>query len=143
MSRYALLQIGSLHLTHDGTSGGVPCKVLVQNEAAFASALVTSAAAALDFTPHVQAVDRGVKGIEFVPVFDYCPEALLADLVELLTTALADGEAVRVICTSLTSFDVMALPLTFESGELFKFESRSGGIAKGVQFRFISVSQGA
>lgn len=137
-SRSAEVKIGSLHLTHDGTSTGRPCKVVVLNEAAFASSFATTSEPALDFTVHTQAINRGVRGIVFFVRVEYINESVLASIITQLSTALSSGGGVRVVVTSLTSFDVMAMPVTTDDGALYTFESRSGGFAKNVQFRFIS-----
>ena len=142
MSRTAQVKIGSVHLTHDGTSGGRPCKVTVEQESAFASALAGNTVVAADATPHTQLISRGVKGIEFGVLIEYCPESLLSSILGQLTTALAGTGTVRVTCDSLTDFDVLAAP-QFQDGALFTFESRSGGYAKGVRLRFISTAAGA
>lgn len=142
MSRYARVKIGGTHLTADGTEGATPCKVTVSNESAFASPYAAAAQVAADGTPHTQVVARGVRGVEFVVLVEQCPEAVLALVLAELNLALSSLSAVRVVATSLTDFDVMASPLTFDGGQVFTFESRSGGFARGVQFRFISTAPG-
>lgn len=142
-SRYAEVQVGSVHLTHDGTDTGRPCKVSVPNESAFASTLGATPQSAADGTVYVQSIDRGVKGIEFFVVAEQLSETVLASITAQLNTGLSTGAGVRVVVTSLTDFDVTALPLPDESGQLFTFESRSGGYAKGVRFKFISTGAGA
>lgn len=143
MSRSAAVQIGTTHLTHDGTSTGRPCKCSVQNEGAFASAFGATARSAADGTVYVQTINRGVQGIELVVVAEYLSEAVLAQIVSQLNAGLSSGDGVRVVVDSLTDFDVTAMPLPDEAGQLFTFESRSGGQAQGVRFRFISTGAGA
>ena len=143
MSRYALVQIGTVHLTSDGTSDGRPCKVAVPNESAFATTFGAGAQSAADGTVYVQTIDRGVQGIEFFVVAEHLSETVLASITTQLNTGLSSGDGVRVQCESLTDFDVMAMPLPDETGQLFTFESRSGGFAKNVRFRFISTGAGS
>lgn len=143
MSRTAKVQIGTTHLTHDGTSGGRPCKCSVQNEGAFASSFGATPRVAADGSVYVQAIDRGVRGVEFVVVPEYLAETVLAQIITQLNAGLSSGTGVRVVVDSLTDFDVMAMPLPAEAGQLFTFESRSGGQVQGVRFRFISTGAGA
>lgn len=143
MSRYARVQLGTTYLTSDGTSDGRPCKVSVPNEAAFASSFGATPQTAADGTIYVQTVNRGVQGIEFFIVAEHLAEAVLAQIITQLNTGLSSGAGVRVIVDSLTDFDVMAMPLPDEAGQLFTFESRSGGYARGVRVRFISIGAGA
>lgn len=136
--RYARVQIGALYLTSDGTQFGAPCRCRVENEAAFASSLSASTVLAVDATPHTQVFDRGVRGIELTVVIEYCPETLLASLVSLLNNALQNLSTVRVTVQSLSDFDVQAVVQSQPDGSLYAWESRSGGIVKGVSIKFIS-----
>lgn len=142
-SRNAKVKIGATWLTHDGSAGGRLCKATVLNESAFASAYTATSEQALNFTVHTQVVNRGVKGIEFAVRAEYLAEDLLAAIITQLSTAFSSGASVRVVVDSLTDFDVMAMPVTGEGGALYTFESRSGGFAKNVQFKFISTGAGA
>jgi hypothetical protein len=142
-SRYAEVTIGGIYLTHDGTAGGRRCKVSVQNESAFASAYVASSEQSLDFTVHTQVASRGLKGVEFTVVVEYLSEAVLASILAQLDGALAALSAVRVVVASQTSFDVSASTVVTPEGQLYTFESRSGGFARDVQFKFISTGAGA
>lgn len=135
--RHARVKIGDLWLTSDGTAEGVPCRVRVENEAAFASALAANTVLAADATPHTQVFDRALRGIPFTVVVEFCPETLLDAIVAVLNAALAALSGVRVQCDSLNSFDVSAAIQT-QGGALYTWESRSGGIVKGVRFKFIS-----
>ncbi|HLM58900.1 MAG TPA: hypothetical protein VK422_22545 [Pyrinomonadaceae bacterium] len=139
--RYARIKIGELWLTADGTADGYPCRATVENEAAFASPFAVSHTQALDFTVHTQIAERGLTGIGFAVLLEYCPESLLDDLVEALETALGEGSGLRVVVESLTNFDVLALPV-FQGQQLFTWVSRSGGIAKTVRVNFISTGPG-
>lgn len=141
-SRYAEVQIGTVHLTSDGTADGRPCKAAVQNESAFATSLGAVAQTAADSTVYVQTVERGVKAVEFVVVVEQLSETVLAQMQSQLNTALSSGAGVRVVVESLTDFDVTAMPLPDESGQLFSYESRSGGFARNVRIRFISTGAG-
>lgn len=136
------VKIGTVYLTSDGTAGGTPLKALVPGESRFASAYAANSVHAADGTPHTQIINRGVKGVAFDVRAEYCPESLIALVVSQLNTALAAGTTVRVIVDSQTDFDVMAVPV-LQDGALYTFESRSGGIARGVLFKFLSVSAGA
>ncbi|HEV7375517.1 MAG TPA: hypothetical protein VGN95_12410 [Pyrinomonadaceae bacterium] len=140
--RFATGRLNDLYLTSDGTSTGIPCRVRVENQEAFASSYVISTAQALDFTVHSQLGNRGVKGLLFDLILDFCPETLLSSILELLNTALASLTTVRVRVTHLQTFDVQAVPLT-QDRKLYTFESRSGGIAKTVRLKFISTGPGA
>lgn len=139
--RYARVQIGGLYLTSDGTGAGTPCRARVEGESAFASPFAVTTTTALDFTPHTQIVNRGARGVPFVVVLDYCAETVLSSLLATLNAALSSRSAVRVRVTSLTNFDVEAVPQPQPDGALFSFESRSGGIAKGVRIGFTSRSE--
>lgn len=139
--RFATGKIGSVFLTSDGTEEGIPARVRVEGQELFASARVVAPTVALDFTVHAQVAARGVRSNEFLVILEFCPEALLAAIETLLEAALADLSTVRVQIAHLVTFDVMALPLMQER-KLFTVDSRSGGIAKNVRFKFISVSPG-
>lgn len=140
--RYATAQLDSLYLTSDGTADGIPCRVRVEGQEAFASNYVNSSAVALDFSVHSQVSDRGVKANEFFYVLEFCPESLLALIKTLLDAKIAAGETVRAKVQHLENFDVQAVPLT-QGGRLYTFENRSGGIARNVRLRFISTAPGA
>ena len=140
--RFAFVKIGSHWLTADGTESAPKCRCEVRNESAFASAYVVSTELALDFSAHSQVANRGVAGIPFTVRAPYASEAVVAAIVAELTAALAALSSVRVIVDSQTSFDVQAVPVVQEGGALFTFDSRSGGIAKGVSFNFISTGAG-
>jgi hypothetical protein len=140
--RYATGQLDDLFLTSDGTAEGIPCRVRVENQELFASSFVTSPSTALDFTVHTQVGEPGVKSREFFLVLEFCPETLLASIETLLNEAIADSTSVRVLVSHLKTFDVQAVPLA-QDRKLYTFESRSGGIAKNVRFRFIAIGAGA
>lgn len=142
MSRTAAVKIGTTHLTSDGTNAGRACKVRVENESAFASSFAANSVTALDSTVHTQIVGRGVRGIEFDVVAEFLYEDVLASILAQLNAALGASSPVRVVVDSLTDFDVMAVPV-FQGGQLFTFESRSGGVARNVRLRFISTAPGA
>lgn len=139
--RYATGRLDDLHLTSDGTEEGIPCRVRVEGQEQFASGYGNAPSVALDFTVHTQVSDRGVKANEFFLVMEFCPETLLASILTLLNAALDALTTVRVRVTHLETFDVLAVPLT-QDRRLYSFESRSGGIAKGVRLKFISIDSG-
>jgi len=140
-TRFASGRLNSVYFTSTGAISGAPCKVAVQGESAFASAYASNNVHAADGTPHTQTIDRGVKGIEFTLVFAFISEAVLALLVAQMNAALLALSTVRVVVDSLTDFDVMASPIS-QGGALYTFEGRSGGIAKNVQIKFVSVGVG-
>jgi hypothetical protein len=140
--RYAKVKIGSKWLTSDGAESSPESRCEVTNESAFASAYTASSEQALDFTVHSQIVNRGVRGIPFTVRAPYASEAVLAAIVADLTSALGSLASVRVISQSLNPFDVQAMPVPTDGGALYSFESRSGGIARGVTFSFISTGAG-
>jgi hypothetical protein len=140
--RFATGRLNDLYLTDDGAADGIPCRVRVEGQEAFASNYVNSLQTALDFTTHTQFSARGVKSNEFFLILDFCPETLLSSILTLLDAAIASLAPVRVIVSHLETFDVMAMPLT-QGQKLFTFESRSGGIAKNVRLRFISTAPGS
>lgn len=135
--RYARVQINDLFLTSDGTAAGVWCRTRVENEAAFASSLAVNTVLSVDATPLSQILDRSLRGIPFTVVIEYCPESLLESLIAAFNAALISSGTVRVVCDSLTDFDVEA-NIQPQNGALYTWESRSGGIVKGVRFKFIS-----
>ncbi|MBA3716264.1 MAG: hypothetical protein H0W76_28055 [Pyrinomonadaceae bacterium] len=135
------VKVGTVYLTHDGTISGVPCKVHVPGEARFASVYAANTVLAADATPHVQTIDRSVRGVEFDLNILFCPETLLALLIAQLNAAYAALSTVRVIVNSLTDFDVQAFPLP-QDGALYTFGERSGGITKNVVMKFISSGVG-
>lgn len=142
-TRYASsVRIGTVYLTSDGTVSGTPLRAHVPGEQGFASSYAGSSVHAADGTPHTQLINRGVKGIEFEVLAEFCPETLITLVLAQLNAALAAASAVRVIVDSQTDFDVMAVPV-FQDGALYTFASRSGGIARNVRFKFLSTAPGA
>lgn len=139
--RFATGQIGAAHLTSDGTAEGIPARARIEQQEAFASSRVVATRTALDFTVHAQIADRGVRSNEFFVVLEFCPETLLDAILVILEAALAAPATVRVQIDHLETIDVQAIPLMQER-RLYTFESRSGGIARNVRFKFISVSAG-
>lgn len=135
--RFARIQIGDTHLTSDGSAEGKPCKAQVENEAAFASGFAARSRASADGTVWTQVIDRDVRGIEFALRIDYLKEETLALVTDELNAALAGSGEVRVAVESLTDLDVYCVP-QMQNGALYIWEARSGGIVKGVTFRFIS-----
>lgn len=140
--RYAKVKIGSTWLTADGTESAPDARCVVRNESAFASLNVTASEQALDFTVHTQVAARGLSGIPFTVTAPYLGEAQIAAIAAELDAALLALSGVRVISDGQVPFDVQAVPVTTSEGALYTFETRSGGIAKGVSFNFISTGAG-
>lgn len=140
--RFAVVQIGSIYLTDSGEADGRPCRVNVPDEEVFASSFVSSPNFSADGLPYFQLANIGVVGKEFSIRLEFCPETLIESLVEEIEEGLETGEGVRVIVESLNDFDVQCLPI-IQNGKLYSFESRSGGIAKAVTFRFLSTGAGS
>jgi hypothetical protein len=140
--RYPLIKIGDIFLTSDGTIDGARCRARVENESAFASQYAINSTEALDFTVHSQVAARELRAISFSILCEFHSEAVLASVLTLLNASLASLSDVRIVVTSLTDFDAMARPVLQAGGALFSYESRSGGIAKGVRFNFISTGAG-
>lgn len=140
--RFAKVKIGATWLTADGTESAPAAHCQVRNEAAFANALVVSTELALDFSAHSQVAARALRGIPFAVSAPYLGEAQIASIVAELDAALGSLETVRVVSDGQVPFDVQAVPVPGDGGALYTFESRSGGIAKGVTFNFISTGAG-
>jgi hypothetical protein len=140
--RYAKVKIGGTWLTADGTESAPAARCVVRNESAFASLNIASSEQALDFTVHTQVAARGLSGIPFAVTAPYLGEAQIAAIVAELDGALSSLSDVRVISDGQVPFDVLAVPVPTGEGALYTFESRSGGIARGVTFQFISTGAG-
>src|SRR5947199_5908423 len=117
--RFAFVKIGSHWLTSDGTEGAPKCRCEVVNESAFASVYTLSSEQALDGTVHSQIVSRGGKGIPFTVRAPFASEAVIAEIVADVNTALAALGDVRVVVDSQTSFDVQAMPVPTDGGALY------------------------
>jgi hypothetical protein len=139
--RFATGQVEDVFLTSDGTNTGIPARARVEQQELYASTQLISTRTALDFTVHAQVSDRGVSSNEFFLVLEFCPEALLDQLLAILDDALSDLTSVRVRLSHLEAFDVQALPLLQER-KLYTFDTRSGGIARNVRIKFVSLSAG-
>lgn len=140
--RYAKVKIGATWLTADGTESAPAARCQVRNESAFASQFVASSEQALDFTVHTQVARRALAGIPFGVTAPYLGETQIAAIAAELDAALSSLSDVRVISDGQVLFDVQATPVTTGEGALYTFESRSGGIARGVTFSFISTGPG-
>jgi hypothetical protein len=139
--RYATGQINAVFLTSDGTSSGVPARAQIINQELYASSSLINTRTALDFTVHALVSDRGLSSNEFFLVLEFCPDALLDEILLELQGALDDLTSVRIQLSHQEAFDVEALPL-LQDRKLYTFESRSGGILRNVRLKFISLSAG-
>ena len=121
--------------------GGVTftgCRVELIDAGGFKSQNVGSVDWANDGTPHIQAVNRGVKGIQFGLRFVSAEGSKLDDVFEAIET----GEGTQVgVGVEVTDgiFDINVIAVADYSVEWFTFTKHSEGWYEDVTLRFISV----
>ena len=131
MARWATLcEIGGVEFTG--------CRVEIVDAGGFRSQYAGSVDWANDGTPHIQAVNRGVKGIQFGLRMASAEGSKL----ESVFSAIATGEGTQVgIVVTVTDgiFDIDVTAVADYSVDWFTFAKHSEGWYEDVTLRFISV----
>lgn len=131
MARWATLcEIGATVFTG--------CRVELLDGGQFKSQNVGSVDWANDGTPHVQTVNRGVKGIQFGLRMISAEGTKLSDVFDEIETLEATQDGIRLQVTDgIFTIDVLAVP--DYSTDWFTFEKHSEGWYENVTLRFISI----
>jgi hypothetical protein len=138
--RFYFVKIGSIYLTSDGTSAGLPCKVLCRGVESFRSKYARAVVIAASGKAYELQVDLDQEGKHFEVELTNCPVELYEALLTLLNTAEDALSTLRIIGLGLPSnFDVQAMP-----GENWLSTGQfSGGYINNVVLRFVSAGAGA
>jgi hypothetical protein len=117
------------------------CRGELLDPQGFKSAYVGSSEVANDFTPHVQVVNRGVRGISFGIKMSSAEASAIIDTLEAIGTAQSTNSTFVVeIEEEIYDINVNAVP--DYNTEWFQHGDHSEGWYRDVIFRFISMSQG-
>lgn len=116
------------------------CRVELVNAEAFKNVLAGSVDFANDGTPHVQVLNRGVKGIQFGLKFVSTPQTDLTALFAAIDVAQGSNNSFTVeVADGLFDIDIQAVP--DYTVEWFTYEKHSEGWYENVVLRFISIEE--
>jgi hypothetical protein len=135
MARYFSGSIGGVALQD---AAGRPCRVLVDGAGALLSGYAGANVIAADGSVYTQIIASGMRARAFTIRLEYCPVALLSQIMGVINTALANNQTVNINLTdqvsTINASVVPALP------DWLSYEQESGGIVRNVQMRLIATS---
>jgi hypothetical protein len=136
MSEFYLVKIDDVFLTRDGTETGRACLLTVSGASDLLNIFSGNVTLAIDGTPIVQMFETGTKGKTLEIKVDVLLSDVWTSLVNLINTALSEGETLNIIGTGdITNFNVNAVPLLPKPFEANEFVN---GRIKDAIFRFIT-----
>lgn len=136
MARYNHIQIGTIHLTNDGTAIGMECKTSVIGLNFLKTSKAGNIQYSADGTPYAQIIDVGNKGVALEIGADWMSKTVFDSIVALMNTALNTFATINIIITGDTGdFSVNCIP---NIPDIVSWDSFISGTIKGVKFRFVT-----
>lgn len=111
MARFYRLQIGSVYLTSDGTSAGLPCKLKIGGVEALRVNYAGQTAPSADGTPQTVAFLVGTKSRPLSVTVETLPKTVFDSLVTVINNALQNNSTITLVGTGdYGDFNIACVP---------------------------------